>query len=76
MSPEQANGKPYSQKVDLYALGLILFELLCYFSTQMERIRVGFIFCVVRKAESPPGGERIAAIKFCTSTYIGKVLRH
>ena len=44
MSPEQANGKPYSQKVDLYALGLILFELLNFFSTQMERMRVGYCF--------------------------------
>ncbi|RZF38282.1 hypothetical protein LSTR_LSTR009005 [Laodelphax striatellus] len=37
MSPEQVLGKPYSYKVDIYSLGLILFELLVPFSTEMER---------------------------------------
>eukprot|EP00794_Sanderia_malayensis_P005317 gene5317-5986_t len=39
MSPEQVNGKTYNHKVDIYSLGLILFELLQPFSTQMERIK-------------------------------------
>ncbi|XP_065071715.1 eukaryotic translation initiation factor 2-alpha kinase 3-like [Rhopilema esculentum] len=39
MSPEQIKGDSYNHKVDIYALGLILFELLVPFSTQMERIK-------------------------------------
>uniref|UniRef100_A0A7N8YJM2 Eukaryotic translation initiation factor 2-alpha kinase 3 n=1 Tax=Mastacembelus armatus TaxID=205130 RepID=A0A7N8YJM2_9TELE len=39
MSPEQLSGNSYSHKVDIYSLGLILFELLYPFSTQMERVR-------------------------------------
>ncbi len=39
MSPEQINRQSYNQKVDIYAIGIILFELLYPFSTQMERIR-------------------------------------
>ncbi|XP_064809157.1 LOW QUALITY PROTEIN: eukaryotic translation initiation factor 2-alpha kinase 3 [Oncorhynchus masou masou] len=39
MSPEQLSGDLYSHKVDIYSLGLILFELLCPFRTQMERVR-------------------------------------
>lgn len=38
MSPEQVSGKPYSYKVDIYSLGLILFELFATFNTEMERI--------------------------------------
>ncbi len=38
MSPEQLAKKPYNHKVDIYSLGLILFELLVPFSTQMERV--------------------------------------
>ncbi|KAK3590063.1 hypothetical protein CHS0354_041095 [Potamilus streckersoni] len=38
MSPEQSAASSYSQKVDIFALGMILFELLYPFSTQMERI--------------------------------------
>uniref|UniRef100_S4RNV8 non-specific serine/threonine protein kinase n=1 Tax=Petromyzon marinus TaxID=7757 RepID=S4RNV8_PETMA len=39
MSPEQLAGRAYSHKVDIFSLGLILFELLCPFGTQMERIK-------------------------------------
>ncbi|KAF7710592.1 eukaryotic translation initiation factor 2-alpha kinase 3 [Silurus meridionalis] len=39
MSPEQLSGNLYSHKVDIYSLGLILFELLCPFRTQMERVQ-------------------------------------
>ncbi|XP_055853911.1 eukaryotic translation initiation factor 2-alpha kinase [Episyrphus balteatus] len=38
MSPEQLKGQHYDYKVDIYSLGLIFFELLVYFSTEMERI--------------------------------------
>lgn len=36
----QLSGNSYSHKVDIYSLGLILFELLYPFRTQMERVRV------------------------------------
>ncbi|XP_076990995.1 eukaryotic translation initiation factor 2-alpha kinase 3 [Tamandua tetradactyla] len=39
MSPEQIHGNNYSHKVDIFSLGLILFELLYPFSTQMERVK-------------------------------------
>ncbi|XP_043463144.1 eukaryotic translation initiation factor 2-alpha kinase-like isoform X2 [Leptopilina heterotoma] len=38
MSPEQMDGKRYNYKVDIYSLGIILFELLTPFSTEMERV--------------------------------------
>lgn len=40
MSPEQAKGQAYNYKVDIYSLGLILFELLNYFHTETERYKV------------------------------------
>ena len=40
MSPEQLERKSYDHKVDIYSLGLILFELLVPFSTQMERVQI------------------------------------
>lgn len=38
MSPEQLMGRPYSYKVDIYSLGVILFELLQPFGTDSERV--------------------------------------
>ena len=38
MSPEQLKGRQYNYKVDIYSLGLIFFELLVVFCTEMERI--------------------------------------
>ncbi|XP_034948141.1 eukaryotic translation initiation factor 2-alpha kinase-like isoform X2 [Chelonus insularis] len=38
MSPEQINGVIYDYKVDIYSLGIILFELLVPFVTEMERV--------------------------------------
>ncbi|XP_074599713.1 eukaryotic translation initiation factor 2-alpha kinase 3-like [Brevipalpus obovatus] len=40
MSPEQVSGAKYSNKVDIYSLGVILFEMLVSFDTEMERIKV------------------------------------
>lgn len=37
MSPEQLEKKRYNLKVDIYSLGVILFELLVPFKTEMER---------------------------------------
>lgn len=40
MSPEQIASKPYNHKVDVYALAVILFELLVPFKTGSERVDV------------------------------------
>ncbi|KAL5016923.1 hypothetical protein ScPMuIL_006512 [Solemya velum] len=40
MSPEQILGRVYSHKVDIFALGVILFELFYPFATQMERVKI------------------------------------
>jgi len=36
-SPEQQKCQKYNEKTDIYSLGIILFELLTYFPTKMER---------------------------------------
>ena len=51
MSPEQLNGGQYDYKVDIYSLGLILFELLVAFSTEMERIKA---LTSLRQSNFPP----------------------
>ena len=37
MSPEVENSSKYDQKADIFALGVILFEMSTPFTTQMER---------------------------------------
>jgi serine/threonine protein kinase len=37
-SPEQLSGERYDSKVDIFSLGIILYEMLHIFSTQMERV--------------------------------------
>ena len=37
LSPEQLAQKPYNEKVDIYALGIILIEMCCFFNTEHER---------------------------------------
>ncbi len=39
ISPEQLSATKYNNKVDIFALGVIFFELLYPFSTQMERVQ-------------------------------------
>ena len=50
MSPEQLQRRSYDHKVDIYSLGLILFELLVPFTTQMERVQ---ILSALRKLKFP-----------------------
>ena len=50
MSPEQLNGQQYDSKVDIYSLGIIFFELLVPFKTEMERVNV---LSDVRKRKYP-----------------------
>ena len=40
MSPEQRTSKKCDQKADIYAFGIIFFELNCPFKTESERIKV------------------------------------
>ncbi|XP_007952297.1 eukaryotic translation initiation factor 2-alpha kinase 3 [Orycteropus afer afer] len=51
LTPMPIHGNNYSHKVDIFSLGLILFELLYPFSTQMERVRT---LSDVRSLKFPP----------------------
>lgn len=50
LSPEQAEGIFYDEKVDIFSVGLILFELCYKFSTSHEKF-IGF--ARLRKGEIP-----------------------
>ena len=39
-SPEQINNEPYDEKIDIFALGVILVELVSKFNTEFERVEV------------------------------------
>ena len=43
MSPEQMLGQKYDQKVDIFSLGVIFFELHYPFATEMERAKVSVL---------------------------------
>ena len=45
MSPEQMLGRKYDQKVDIFSLGVIFFELHYPFATEMERAKVSLMLC-------------------------------
>ena len=45
MSPEQLQRKPYSHKVDIYSMGLVLLELLVAFTTQVKS-KVQYSICL------------------------------
>ncbi|CAG9112590.1 unnamed protein product [Plutella xylostella] len=55
MSPEQLRGRRYSYKVDIYSLGLVLFELLQPFGTEAERVRS---LLAIREGGWPQGFSR------------------
>lgn len=40
LSPEQEDNSSYNEKVDIFALGLILCEMYCKFHTYHEKLRV------------------------------------
>ena len=47
MAPEQIEKRKYNEKVDIFALGVIFFELNCPLLTDMERFKVYKLFCPV-----------------------------
>jgi len=50
-SPEQIHEQSYDEKTDIYSLGIIFFELLCFMSTKMERAH---LLANLRKNILPP----------------------
>ena len=64
MSPEQLSLKSYNHKVDIYSLGVILFELLVPFQTQMERI---ISLRSIRNLNFPPNFPETAESKLVRS---------
>lgn len=78
MSPEQFTNKSYNYKVDIYSLGLIFFELLVPFSTDMERVAT---LSNVREKKYPPEfktkfSKEVSAVKVVCSRLLITLLQY
>ena len=54
MSPEQLEAQHYGQKVDMFALGLILFELMFPMVTDSEKLEVNCNVILINTIYSAP----------------------
>jgi len=65
VAPELQNGnKSYNSKVDMFSLGIVLFELYCPFTTSMERIKV--IGRLKEEGQVPDEGMRLRWPSVCS----------
>jgi len=68
-SPEQLNSKHVDSKTDVFSLGVVLFELLLPFSTEMERVR-----CITDLKEGQ--SDRLKLLQPTTADLITRMTDH